>query len=121
MQGGADRYAAGVGVFDDRNGRRSKLSDQLEGGVGVAIIVVGQLLALELPRCRDPGTRVASAVERCRLVRVFTIAQPICQVPGKHEDIGKGHRFITAHPFGYRGVIGRSQCEGLVCEAAPHF
>jgi hypothetical protein len=74
VKAGADRRAARVGVFDDRDGRRRKLGDQFEGGVGVAIIVVGELPALELLRGRHPGAALANAVEGGRLMRVFPIA-----------------------------------------------
>ncbi len=46
------RHAARVGVLDDRDRRgagRVELADQLEGRVGVVDVVVGELLALQLP------------------------------------------------------------------------
>ena len=55
-QGRADRDAAGVGVLDDGDRRafgRIELGDEFVGRVGVVDVVVGQLLALDLPRGRD--------------------------------------------------------------------
>ena len=45
--------AAGIGVLDDGDGGGRagvELGDQLEGGVGVVDVVVGELLALQLAR-----------------------------------------------------------------------
>ena len=62
----ADRGAARVGVLDDRDRRLGELGDQLVGGVGVGVVVVGQLLALDLARGRDAGAGLAGAVEARR-------------------------------------------------------
>ena len=50
-------HAAGVGVLDDRDRGLGELADQLEGGIGVGEVVVGQLLALDLPRRGDARRR----------------------------------------------------------------
>ena len=52
-QAGAGGGAARIGVLDDRDGRVGELGDQLIGGVGIGIVVVGQLLALDLAGGRD--------------------------------------------------------------------
>ena len=55
---GIDGDPAGVGVLDDRDRRRAELADQLEGGIGVGEVVVGQALALDLRRPRQrPAAR----------------------------------------------------------------
>ena len=63
LQRGSDRRAARVGVLDDGDRRLlgAKLGHQLEGGVGVVEVVVGQLLALVLHCGRDAKARVACA------------------------------------------------------------
>src|SRR4029077_8844936 len=104
-QGGADRRAARVGVLDDCNSRRCKFGDQLEGSIRIAIVVVGELLALELPRGRHPETVLAGAIECGRLVWILPVAQPSCQTPSEDEGVRKGRRLIPPHPFGYRGVV----------------
>ena len=74
----APRHAARVGVFDDRAGRavrRVEFADQLESGIGVVDVVVGQLLALMLARGGDAGPGRAIGVEGRLLVRVLAVAQ----------------------------------------------
>ena len=74
----ADRDAAGVGVLDDRDRGalgRIEFGHELIGRVGVVDVVVGQLLALDLPRGRDAGARLGGQVERRVLMRIFAVAQ----------------------------------------------
>ena len=71
--------AAGIGVLDDGDGGgalRIELGDAFVGRVGVVEVVVGELLALHLPRGGD-ARRAARrrAVERRLLVRVLAVAQ----------------------------------------------
>ena len=69
--------AARIGVFDDDDGRRARrieFRDAFEGGVGVVDIVVGELLALRLPRRGDAGPRLAGQIEARRLMRIFAVA-----------------------------------------------
>ena len=54
-------------AFDDNHGGFSEFRDALEGRVGVVEVVVGQFLALHLPRGGDAGPLVGD-VERCGLV-----------------------------------------------------
>ena len=54
-----DRDAAGIGMLDDGDGGLGELGRQLVGGVGVVEIVVGELLALDLPRRGDARPLVA--------------------------------------------------------------
>ena len=72
------RNAAGVRMFDDdacRCALRIKFADALIGGIGIVDVVVGQLLALQLPRGGDAGPLVGRTIERGRLVRVLAITQ----------------------------------------------
>ena len=65
-------------MFDDDAGRgalRIKFADALIGGIGIVDVVVGQLLALQLPRGGDAGPLVGRTIERGRLVRVLAITQ----------------------------------------------
>jgi hypothetical protein len=50
-----DRDAAGVGVLDDGDGRLVEVVGGAAGGVGVDVVVVGHLLAVQLRRLRQPG------------------------------------------------------------------
>ena len=52
---GADRDAARVGVLDDRDGRLVEVVRRTPGGVGVDVVVVGHLLAVQLLGLREPG------------------------------------------------------------------
>ena len=116
----ADRGAARVGVLDDRDGRRGEFGDQLEGGVGVGVVVVGQLLALELARGRDAGARC----RRCgrsaaALVRVLAVAGRLRRAsrrrPASRERSTPSSR---ANHSGDRGVIGGGQRIGLARQSA---
>ena len=97
-----------------------ELGNQLEGGIGIAIVVVGQLLALKLPRGRHPQAPVAGAVEGRRLVRVLAIAQLLRQPPCQNCRVGKRGPFLARHPLGDCGVIGRRQGIGLARQGLPH-
>ena len=82
--------AAGIGVLDDdagRGARRVELADAFVGRVGVVDVVVGQLLALQLPRGGDAGPLVGRRVERRRLVRVLAIAQRLDQPAAEGAEI----------------------------------
>jgi hypothetical protein len=73
--------------------RRIELGDAFVSGVGVVDVVVGELLALRLPRGRDAEARVGRAIERRRLVRVLAVAQFLDQPAAEgaivRRDIGK--------------------------------
>ena len=71
---GAGRDAARVGVLDDRHGRLVEVVGRPAGGVGVDVVVVGHLLAVQLLGCGQAGPRQCG-VERGRLVRVLAVAQ----------------------------------------------
>ena len=76
------RHAAGIGVLDDGAGGgalRIELGDAFIGRVGVVDVVVGELLALHLPRGGDTCAHIRRAIECRRLVRVLAIAQRLGQ------------------------------------------
>ncbi len=116
----AERGAARVGVLDDRDRRLGEFGDQLEGGVGVAVIVVGQLLALHQPRARDPGAVLVGAIERRSLVRVLAIAGLCGEPAGDDQRLGKGDPFLAGEPRRDRRIVGGGQRIGLLRQPAPH-
>ena len=63
----ADRDAARVGVLDDRDGRLVEVVRRATGRIGVDVVVVGHLLAVQLRRLREAAVgREAAGVERRR-------------------------------------------------------
>ena len=116
----ADRGAARVGVLDDCDRRRIILGHQFEGGIRVAIVVVGQLLTLELSRGGDSETGAVGAVKGRRLMRVFAIAQLLRQPAGKDCCLRKINPVLARHPLGDRGVIGSCQGIGLARQGPTH-
>ena len=88
--------AARIGVLDDGAGRRARrieLGDAFVGRVGVVDVVVGELLALRLPRGGDAEAHVRRAIERRRLVRVLAVAQFLDQPAAEgaivRRDVGR--------------------------------
>ena len=85
--------AARIGVLDDgasRRARRIELGDAFVSGVGVVDVVVGELLALRLPRGGDAETRVRRAIERRRLMRVLAVAQRLDQPAAEGAIVRRG-------------------------------
>ena len=105
-------------MLDDRHRRRREFGDQLERGVGVGIVVVRQLLAVQLPGAGDTRTRLAGAVERAHLMRVLAIAQDLAEPPGDDQGLGEGLLVIARQPSGDRRIIGRGRGIGLAGETA---
>ena len=108
------RHAAGVGVLDDRAGRavvRHELRHQLEGRIRVVDVVVGERLALQLPRRRHPRSPAAVAIEGRALVRVLAIAQPLRQHPRKAPPPRRLLPDRPGHPTRHRRVVGGSAPE----------
>jgi len=69
-----DRHAAGVGVLDDDTGGLIEGLDQFPCGIGIAYVVVGQFLALQLGVVGNAARhRVEVAVERRALMRVLAV------------------------------------------------
>ncbi len=108
-------------MLDDRDSRRRELGHQLECGVGVGVIVVGQLLALQLPGAGDARTRLAGAVERAHLMRVLAIAQALAEPAGDDQGLGKGRLVVARQPLGDRRIIGSGRGIGLAGETAAQL
>ncbi len=109
MQVGAFRHAAGIGVLDDDAGRgaaRIELGDAFIGRVGVVDVVVGQFLALHLPRGGNAEALAGRAIERRALVRVLAIAQRLNQLAAEGAIVGRAVVQRVGEPVGDRRVIG---------------
>ena len=77
-----DGDAAGVGVLDDRDARGAEVVRGTQCGIGVDVVVVAHLLAVQLLG-RGQATRVGRVdVQRRALVRVLAVAQHCGPVPG---------------------------------------
>ncbi len=103
--------AARIGVLDDRNGRLIEFGDQLECGIGVVQVVVGQLLALKLGGTGNARTVAAIHIEGGRLVRVLAIAQDRRTLAGNADPWRRDLVFLTEEsaigkPAGNRCIIG---------------
>ena len=72
---------------DDGGGARGReLGDRFVGGVGVVDVVVGELLALHLPRRRDTGALFGGAIEGGGLVRVLAVAHDFGERAAERAD-----------------------------------
>ena len=121
LQRRAFRDAAGVGVLDDRDRRRARgieFRDAFEGRVGVVDVVVGELLALDLPRRGDAGALLAGEVEARRLMRILAVAHRLRQLAAERPPGRRRLAERAREPVGNRRVIGRRAREGLLREAA---
>ena len=99
---GAFGDAAGVGVLDDDAGggaRRIELGDAFIGRIGVVDVVVGQFLALQLPRGGDAGALVGRRIERGLLVRVLAVAQRLDQPAAERAEIRRVVLELRANQF----------------------
>ncbi len=92
QQGRAVGHAARVGVLDDdAGGRGVELLHAFQRGVGVADVVVRELLALQLAGGGDAGlARARLDVKRRALVRVFAVAQVLLLDERQVELTGEG-------------------------------
>ena len=120
----ADRHAAGIRVFDDDARRGVELAHAFERGIAVRNVVVGQLLALQLPGLRHRGAdRARIGVERRLLVRVLAISK--IEALGKREIqiVGERRRFgadRAGEICGDHGIVLRSVGERLGRELLTH-
>ena len=113
-----DGHAAGVGVLHHDDGGLRKLSDALIGRLGVADVVVGELLALDHARSGDAGPLAAVGIERGLLVRVLAVAQRL-HAPGRdREPLGEGLAFVAGEPAGDCRIVGGRAAKSLGGEAA---
>ena len=108
-------------MLDDHDGGGAlghELRHGLVGGVGVVDVVVGELLALHLPRRRDAGAGLRRAVEGGALVRVLAVAQHLGDGAAERAE---GRRLLAelgGEPVGDRRVVGGGAGIGLLGEAA---
>ncbi len=101
-----------------------ELACELPAGVEIDEVVVGELLALQLPGARDAGAR-AVGVERRLLVRVFAVAQDGGLALDQANRFGELAGVEAAGACGVDrrerlerggdpGVVGRGDGEGLL-------
>ena len=112
---------ARIGVLDDHAGGGAggiELGDAFIGRVGVVDVVVGELLALDLPRGGNAGTALGCAVERRRLMRVLAVAQRLDETSADGTESRRGIRQLVREPVGDRGVISAGAGIGLGGEPA---
>ena len=103
-------------MLDDGAGRgaaRIELGDAFIGRVGVVDVVVGELLALHLPRGGDAEALAGRAIERRALVRVLAIAQRLDQLAAEGAVVGRAVVQRVGEPVGDRRVIGGGARIGL--------
>ena len=134
LVGSADGDAARVGVLDDGNRRHvTVVVRRAVGGVGVDVVVVRHLLAVQLLALGE-AARVGRRVEGRRLVRVLAVAQARGLGVRRTRPVGEGVAGggvvradeVRPHPGGDCDVVGRGVDEGvtrqrgalLQCEAA---
>src|SRR5690606_19079977 len=114
-----DRDAARVGVLDDRDARLAVVVRGTPGGVGVLVVVVGHLLAVELLGLREPRLAGLVHVQGCGLVRVLAVAKDIRAGPGRAGPrrelrlVALGRRVTAVHPARDGDVVGGSVLERL--------
>ena len=106
--------AAGVGVLHHRHGRRVEAHHHAPGGVGVDDVVVGELLAVELPGRGDSPCARRGRVEGSLLVGVLAVAQ-VHHLPEPHRQLlGQGNPLPAgAQEVGDGRVVSGQVGEGL--------
>src|SRR4249919_781291 len=104
-------------MFDDRDGGLVEVAGGPAGSVGIDVVVVGHVLAVQLLRARQAAGRITGAIEGCRLVRVFSIPKSRDLLPGTSDPAREaGARaeitYNATHPARYRHVIASCVHEG---------
>ncbi len=102
-------------MLDDGDGRPAagKFAHQFQRRIGIVVVVVGQLLALHLPRLRHAGRgRAARDIDRRRLVRVLAIAQLVPAGEGHRQRLGELRRLQRLCPQRVRKGIGEGEPAG---------
>ena len=106
-------------MLHDGAGGPVELEHGGQGGVEINDVVVGKLLAAELPRaCQRDSPEVRVGIERSGLVRVLSVAQRLQAVVAENERGGEllERLFlleVAAHPAIDGGVVGGGVLEGL--------
>ena len=74
---------------DDAGGgaRGIELGNAFIGGIGIVDVVVGQFLALQLPRAGNARPLVGRRIERRGLMRVLAVAQGLDQASAEGAEI----------------------------------
>ena len=96
-----------------RGALRIELGDAFVGRVGVVDVVVGELLALHLPRGGDAGAHVRRTIERRALVRVLAVAQRLGEPAAEGAERRRRIVELLGEPVGDRRVIARGAGIGL--------
>jgi len=96
--------AAGVGVFDDGNGGGIKFGHQLERGVGVVDVVVGEFFSLQDLRGGRTGALFERCVERGALMRVFAVAHGLFEIAGE-GNLARVIGILRGEPAGDCGIV----------------
>ena len=74
---------AGIGMFDDGDGRLLALGNQLKGGIRVIQVVVAEFFSLNLFCCCYAGTARTIGIEGSLLMRIFTVTKRFAAIPRK--------------------------------------
>ncbi len=109
-------------MLDDDNGggeRWIEFGHRLIGGVGVVDVVVGKLLALHLPGRRDAGALFGRAIEGCRLVRIFAVAQNFRDRAAERPEGRRRVVELGRKPVGDGRIVGRRARIGFLREPKP--
>ena len=104
-------------MLGDDAGRRLELGDGLEGGVGVAEVVVAQLLALDLARSGD-AEALPGGVESRFLVRILTVTEALPALAREDKALGESLSRLLGEPGGDGRVVGGRPRERLGGELA---
>ena len=104
-------------MLDDDTGGLGEVFDTLQGRVGVRHVIVGKLLALQLPGGGDARLcRLSLTVEGGSLVRIFAVAHFLQPVELSRESPREGLT-ATIHQAAKvirdSAVVGRRVLEGL--------
>ena len=102
-------------MLDDHAGRVLELAHALDRGVRVRDVVVGEFLALQLPRRRDRSARGQGIrVERRGLMRVLAIAQVLLLAESSREGIREfGVALLQPQPAGNQRIVLGGVAKGL--------
>ncbi len=119
-----DGRAAGIVVLHDHRGGLPVFLHQLQRGVGVQEVVVGHLLAVQLPGARHPRlARAEVPIERALLMRVLAVAQilHLLELQGEHgREVELARRALPLKVAGDHTVVPRGMLKDLARQITPH-